>query len=103
VSYPKQDPLVKKYAICASVTLRVKRLLLQDATKEKGTVANFIGKILEQWAGDRLPYESDNVDQYKLFSRDQGEVIEKEATMYKEGPLGKEKKKLLKEGIHRSS
>ncbi len=100
MSYPKQDPEKRKYGVGACVTLRIRNLLIQEATRRKTTIGEVAGEILTEWAGDRIPERVEDVRQYVMFSRDQKEV-KQEGKMYKEGALGKEKARLEREGIRR--
>jgi hypothetical protein len=92
MSYPKQPEEDKKYAVCGSVVIRTKKLLLQEATHREITLAKFVGNILNGWAQEReLVYKPDE-RQYTLFSRNQT-TVESHTTLYREGALGKELKK----------
>ena len=92
MSYPKQPPEEKKYAICGSVVIRTKKLLIQEATHRQMTLAKFVGSVLDSWAEGRELVVKPDERQYVLFSRDQKEP-EKHTTLYQEGPLGREMKK----------
>jgi hypothetical protein len=95
MSYPKQNPEVKKYAICGSVVIRTKEVLTGLAVRGKETVGAYVGRILDDWVKDSvekgLVPDTLSVRSYVNYSRDQTEVIKKEATMYREGKLGKRK------------
>ena len=97
MSYPKQDPEIKKYAICGSVVRDTKNTLTRLATVNTATLASYVGKILDDWVMEQWKIgaitedDKGTVRDYRNYSRDQTEVIKQEATMYREGKLGKQR------------
>ena len=93
MSYPKQDPEKKKWGVCGSVTMKTRKLLIQESIRTVTTVGVVAGEILEKWAeGRELDIDLDRERFSNLRNRGP-EVIKREARMYREGPLGKEKGK----------
>lgn len=50
MSRPRGDPDTKTYGICASVTRKVKEVIMEFAKRENCTVAHLAGGILTEWA-----------------------------------------------------